>query len=159
MTILESMTTPLDWADEVLDAKTREQIEDIVRWARRQDPLRKGYRCLFHGAAGRGQKLAAALLAQACGRPAYRIDLGKAKDIDAALKRKGAVVLVDATDRAANQQTAYLLQRIEDFPGIVILASNVRAHLNEEFARRFQSVVMFKARASSRARRAARSRR
>jgi SpoVK/Ycf46/Vps4 family AAA+-type ATPase len=47
-------------------------------------------------------------------------------------------------DRSANQQVAYLLQRIEEFPGVVvILASDLRSHIDEEFARRFQSTVLF----------------
>ncbi|MCP4548392.1 MAG: ATP-binding protein, partial [bacterium] len=50
----------------------------------------------------------------------------------------------NANDRAANQQISYLLQRIEDFPGIVILATNLRSHLDEAFARRFQSMIHFR---------------
>jgi SpoVK/Ycf46/Vps4 family AAA+-type ATPase len=49
----------------------------------------------------------------------------------------------NANDRASNQQISYLLQRIEDFPGVVILATNLRSHLEEAFARRFQSMVHF----------------
>ena len=49
----------------------------------------------------------------------------------------------NANDRAANQQIAYLLQRIEDFPGIVILATTLRSHLDETFVRRFQAVLHF----------------
>ena len=48
-----------------------------------------------------------------------------------------------ANDRAANQQIAYLLQRIEDFPGLVVLASNMRGNLDEAFSRRFESMVAF----------------
>jgi SpoVK/Ycf46/Vps4 family AAA+-type ATPase len=48
-----------------------------------------------------------------------------------------------ANDRSANQQIAYLLQRIEDFPGLVILASNLRSNLDEAFSRRFESMVPF----------------
>jgi SpoVK/Ycf46/Vps4 family AAA+-type ATPase len=48
-----------------------------------------------------------------------------------------------ANDRAANQQIAYLLQRIEDFPGLVILSSNLRGNLDEAFSRRFESMVPF----------------
>src|SRR6185436_16547972 len=43
-----------------------------------------------------------------------------------------------ANDRHANQQIAYLLQRIEDCPGLVILASNLQANIDQAFARRFQ---------------------
>ena len=48
-----------------------------------------------------------------------------------------------SNDRYANQQVSYLLQRIEDFPGIVILATNARSFLDEAFSRRFQSIVHF----------------
>jgi hypothetical protein len=46
-----------------------------------------------------------------------------------------------ANDRASNQQISYLLQRIEDFPGVVILATNLRSHLHEAFARRSAAVL------------------
>jgi SpoVK/Ycf46/Vps4 family AAA+-type ATPase len=48
-----------------------------------------------------------------------------------------------AHDRYANQEVSYLLQRIEDFPGVVILSSNLRANIDEAFLRRFQSVIAF----------------
>ena len=48
-----------------------------------------------------------------------------------------------SNDRHANQEVAYLLQRIEDFPGTVILATNLRSNIDEAFSRRFQSVVYF----------------
>lgn len=48
-----------------------------------------------------------------------------------------------ANDRYANQEVSYLLQRIEDFPGVVILATNLKANLDEAFSRRFQSMINF----------------
>src|SRR5690606_24206058 len=48
-----------------------------------------------------------------------------------------------AHDRYANQEIAYLLQRIEDYPGVVILATNLKANIDNAFARRFQSSVHF----------------
>jgi SpoVK/Ycf46/Vps4 family AAA+-type ATPase len=48
-----------------------------------------------------------------------------------------------SNDRYANQEISYLLQRIEDFPGVVILASNIKANIDEAFSRRFQSIVYF----------------
>ena len=48
-----------------------------------------------------------------------------------------------SNDRHANQEISYLLQRVEDFPGTVILATNFKANIDEAFARRFQSVVYF----------------
>ena len=49
----------------------------------------------------------------------------------------------DAKDRYANQEIAYLLQRIEDFPGVVILATNMKDNIDDAFARRFQSMIYF----------------
>ena len=49
----------------------------------------------------------------------------------------------DAHDRYANQEVSFLLQRIERFDGIAILASNRRENLDDAFARRFESVIYF----------------
>jgi len=49
----------------------------------------------------------------------------------------------DAHDRYANVETAYLLQRMESFDGIAILATNLRANIDEAFARRLDAVVDF----------------
>jgi SpoVK/Ycf46/Vps4 family AAA+-type ATPase len=48
-----------------------------------------------------------------------------------------------AHDRYANQEISYLLQRTEDFPGVVILATNLKGNIDDAFARRFQSLVYF----------------
>ena len=49
----------------------------------------------------------------------------------------------DAQDRYANVEVAYLLQRMELFEGIAILATNLRANLDEAFARRLDVLVDF----------------
>ena len=49
----------------------------------------------------------------------------------------------DSKDRYANQEVAYLLQRIEDFPGIVLLSTNLKSNIDPAFMRRFQSLVHF----------------
>src|SRR5699024_10733916 len=48
-----------------------------------------------------------------------------------------------AHDRYANQEVSYLLQRMEDYPGMVILATNLKSNIDEAFTRRFQSVIYF----------------
>ena len=48
-----------------------------------------------------------------------------------------------SNDRHANQEVAYLLQRIEDCPGLVILATNLKNAIDEAFFRRFQMAVAF----------------
>jgi SpoVK/Ycf46/Vps4 family AAA+-type ATPase len=49
----------------------------------------------------------------------------------------------DAHDRYANQEVSYLLQRIEDYSGVVVLASNFIGNMDESFMRRFQAIVHF----------------
>ena len=49
----------------------------------------------------------------------------------------------DAHDRYANQEVAYLLQRVEEYDGVVILASNLKEHIDEAFTRRFHSIIHF----------------
>jgi hypothetical protein len=132
--------------------------------------LKAGYRCVFYGPPGTGKTMTAALLGKMTGLSVYRIDLSKVVSKYIGETEKNLASLFDhaqhqnwilffdeadslfgkrtetrnANDRAANQQVSYLLQRIEDFPGIVILATNLRAQLDEAFTRRFQSVTLFK---------------
>jgi SpoVK/Ycf46/Vps4 family AAA+-type ATPase len=49
----------------------------------------------------------------------------------------------DAHDRYANLETAYLLQRIETFDGMVVLTSNLRANIDPAFTRRLDFVIEF----------------
>ncbi len=131
--------------------------------------LKPGYRALFHGPSGTGKTLTASLLGKQTGRDVYRIDLSlvvskfigeteknlarifsKAEDRDWVLFFDEADALFgkrtsvrDAHDRYANQEVSYLLQRLEAFDGLVILASNLRNNIDEAFLRRFQSVIHF----------------
>lgn len=131
--------------------------------------LKPGYRSLFYGPPGTGKTLTATLIGQAAGADVYRIDLSMlvskyigeteknlAKVFDQAQNRKWILFFDEAdalfgkrtattnsNDRHANQETAYLLQRVEDFPGVVILATNLRSNLDDAFSRRFQSMIYF----------------
>ncbi|MGO4711441.1 ATP-binding protein [Bradyrhizobium sp. 2TAF24] len=131
--------------------------------------LKPGYRALFHGPPGTGKTLTASLIGKVTGRPVYRTDLSRVvskwigeteKNLASLFDRAehgGMILFFDeadslfgkrtetrtANDRAANQQIAYLLQRIEDFPGLVILASNLRSNLDEAFSRRFETIISF----------------
>lgn len=140
----------------------------MVDWglARR---LKPGYRCLFHGPPGTGKTLTAALLGKRHGLPVYRVDLSRVvskwlgeteKNLAALFDQaedSGWILFFDeadalfgkrteshtANDRSANQQIAYLLQRLEDYSGLAILATNQQGFVDEAFARRFQISVRF----------------
>lgn len=131
--------------------------------------LRPGFRSLFYGPPGTGKTMTACLLGKTTDRPVYKIDLSLvvskyigeteknlAKVFDQA-EHRGWILFFDeadalfgkrsetrdAHDRYANQETAFLLQRLETFDGLAILASNFRDNLDEAFARRFESVIYF----------------
>ena len=175
----QRITTRFDWEDLVLDPMTRQEVNDILTWARYETDLmvgwglekrlKPGFRSLFYGPPGTGKTLTASLVGKVLGRPVYRIDLSKVVSKWIGETEKNLASLFDqaqhqtwvlffdeadalfskrtdsrsANDRAANQQVSYLLQRIEDFPGLVILATNLRSNVDEAFARRFQSMIHF----------------
>jgi hypothetical protein len=118
----QRVTTPYEWEDLVLDEPARVEVEDILAWMRHQETLLRGWGLEFDHAQHQDWIL---FFDEADSLFGKRTDAG------------------DANDRAANQQISYLLQRIEDFRGVVILATNLRTNMDAAFARRFQSVVYF----------------
>jgi ATPase family associated with various cellular activities (AAA) len=131
--------------------------------------IKPGYRSLFYGPPGTGKTLTATLIGASVGADVYRIDLSMvvskyigeteknlANVFDQAQNKNWILFFDEAdalfgkrtqtsssNDRYANQEISYLLQRVEDFPGVVILATNLKANIDEAFARRFQTVVYF----------------
>lgn len=134
-----------------------------------QNVLRPGYRALFYGPPGSGKTMTASLLGQVTGKDVYRIDLSSvvSKYIGETEKNLGKLFsmaedkewilffdeadslfgkrtgIKDSHDRYANQEVSYLLQRIEDYRGLVVLSTNQKVNIDEAFARRFQSVIKF----------------
>ncbi len=131
--------------------------------------IKPGYRALFYGPPGTGKTLTVSLLGKVSNREVYRVDLSMivSKYIGETEKNlsrifdiaqyKDWILFFDeadalfgkrteansSNDRHANQQTSYLLQRIEDFPGVVILASNLKGNMDAAFTRRFQAMIHF----------------
>lgn len=131
--------------------------------------VKPGYRVLFYGPAGTGKTLTASLLGNEFGLPVYRIDLSQVvskfigeteKNLELVFERasrKNWILFFDeadalfgkrtsvssAHDKYANQEVSYLLQRIEDHEGLLILASNYRNNIDEAFLRRFHNIIHF----------------
>lgn len=131
--------------------------------------VKPGYRALFYGPPGTGKTLTATLLGKSTGRPVFRIDLSRVvskyigeteknlsrlfdkaehkewilffDEADALFGKRTDIR--DAHDKYANQEVAYLLQRIENYAGLVILATNQRGNVDDAFLRRFQAAVSF----------------
>ena len=131
--------------------------------------LRQGYRVLFYGPPGTGKTLTASVLGNETAKDVYKIDLSmviskyigeteknlellfaRAQDknwilffdeADAIFGKRTSVK--DAHDKYANQEVSYLLQRIEEFNGLVILATNMKNNIDDAFIRRFNDIVKF----------------
>ncbi|HET9532395.1 MAG TPA: ATP-binding protein [Blastocatellia bacterium] len=132
-------------------------------------PNGRGITAMFEGPSGTGKTMAAGIIGAELGLDLYKIDLScvvskyigeteknlnhifeEAQDSNAILFFDEADALFgkrsevkDAHDRYANIETAYLLQRMEDYSGIVILATNMKHNLDEAFVRRMRFIIHF----------------
>jgi DNA polymerase III delta prime subunit len=128
-----------------------------------------GLKVLFAGASGTGKTMAAGVIARELGLDVYKIDLSgivskyigeTEKNLDRifrAAQSSNAILFFDeadalfgkrsevkdAHDRYANIEVAYLLQKIEEYAGVVILASNLSNNIDEAFSRRMHYAIEF----------------
>jgi hypothetical protein len=133
--------------------------------------LNAGVRALLQGPSGTGKTMAARILAAMLHKDLYRVDLAAVvnkyigeteKNLNQVLSRAeelDVMLLLDegdalltrrtsvqtANDRYANLETNYLLQRLEDYEGILLITTNAADHIDEAFERRMDVVVTFKA--------------
>jgi SpoVK/Ycf46/Vps4 family AAA+-type ATPase len=131
--------------------------------------LGKGVNALFAGSSGTGKTMTAEIIARELGLDLFKINLSglvskyigeteknlerifdAAEDANAVLFFDEADALFgkrsevrDAHDRYANIETAYLLQKMEQYEGLAILASNLRSNLDEAFVRRLAFIIHF----------------
>ena len=131
--------------------------------------LTPGYRCLFYGPPGTGKTLTANLMGKRYNKPVYRIDLSlmvskyigetekNLEKVFSMAENKDWILFFDeadalfgkrtevrsSNDKFANQETSFLLQRVEDFPALVILSTNFKENLDKSFERRIQSIIYF----------------
>jgi AAA+ superfamily predicted ATPase len=131
--------------------------------------IKPGYRAMFYGPSGTGKTLTATLLGKYTGKDVFRIDLSRVvskyigeteknlsrlfdkaenknwilffDEADALFGKRTDIR--DAHDKYANQEVSYLLQRIEGYSGLVILATNQRGNIDDAFVRRFQTIIHF----------------
>lgn len=132
-------------------------------------PLGQGVAALFAGPSGTGKTMAAQIVAAELGVDVFQVDLAKTvskyigeteKHLNQAFadaERASAVLLFDeadalfgkrtevkdAHDRYANVEVAYLLQRLEQFRGVVILTTNFRQNMDAAFIRRLRFIIDF----------------
>ena len=131
--------------------------------------LKPGYRVLFHGPPGTGKTFTASLLGKYTNKDVYRVDLSMVvskyigeteknlANLFAKAENKNWILFFDeadalfgkrtnvsdAHDKYANQEISYLLQRVEHFSGLTILASNFKNNIDDAFLRRFNAIIHF----------------
>jgi AAA+ superfamily predicted ATPase len=138
--------------------------------ARRLFPQGQGLMALFSGPPGTGKTMAAQVVAATLGYDLFRVDLAgvvskwvgetsqnferiltRAADMHAiilfdecdAIFTKRASEVRDAQDKFANADAAYLLQAIESYPGLALLATNQKGNIDPAFIRRLRYVLEF----------------
>ena len=131
--------------------------------------LGKGLTALFTGESGTGKTMAAEVIAKELDLDLYKIDISSilSKYIGETEKNLNTIFresegsnsilffdeadalfgkrtdVKDSHDRYANIETNYLLQKIDEFDGIVILSSNYKRNIDDAFVRRMQFIVNF----------------
>lgn len=153
-----------------LGARARNRAVVLDGWAMRPGGGRgRGITALFAGQPGTGKTMAAEVIAADLGMDLYAVDLATVVDkyigeteknlerIFSEAEGVNGVILFDEADalfgkrsevsdshdRHANAEVAYLLQRMESFDGLAILATNLRANLDEAFSRRLDAIIEF----------------
>lgn len=158
---------------EALDDLTFEASERVAFWerpeAQRLFPQGRGLLSLFTGSPGTGKTMAAQVIAADLGLDLFRIDLSTvvskyvgetSKNLERILSRAAGMDIVllfdeadalfgkrteikDAHDRFANTDTGYLLQAIENYRGVALLATNKKGNIDPAFIRRIRYVLEF----------------
>ncbi len=155
-----------------LAARARHRDTVLSEWRMRRGGGRgRGVTALFAGDSGTGKTMSAEVIAADLGLDLYTVNLATVVDkyigeteknlerifaeaagvnavlffdeADAIFGKRSEVK--DAHDRYANIESAYLLQRLETFDGLAVLATNLRANIDEAFTRRLDAIIDFPA--------------
>jgi AAA+ superfamily predicted ATPase len=168
----DDLVLPTDQRDQLRELCIQFTQRHVVYGAwgfERKLSLGKGLNCLFSGPPGTGKTMAAEVIANELQLDLYKIDLSQvvskyigeteknldrifsaAEDANGILFFDEADALFgkrseakDAHDRYANIEVGYLLQKMEEYEGVAILATNLKSHLDDAFLRRLQVIVEF----------------
>ena len=155
-----------------LASRARNRDLVLVEWRMRTGGGRgRGVTALFAGDSGTGKTMSAEVIAGELGLDLYTVNLATVvdkyvgeteKNLERIFSEAGGVNAVllfdeadaifgkrsevrDAHDRYANIESAYLLQRMETFDGLAILATNLRSNIDDAFTRRLDMIIDFPA--------------
>jgi hypothetical protein len=153
-----------------LEAQARKRPEVLDDWGfSRLTPMCRGTTALFAGPSGTGKTMATQVLARSLGLDCIRVDLAgvvskyigetekQLREVFEACERAPALLFFDeadalfgkrtqvsdAHDRYANIEIDYLLQQMERFDGLAVLATNRKGDLDTAFLRRLRFIIDF----------------
>lgn len=164
------LDAPLKRALQAVCAQVEQQGTVLDKWGlRRRYPYGRCVSVLMSGPPGTGKTMTAQVLAARLGLELYKVDLSQIVDkyigetekrlrqvfdqaeksnlilffdeADALLGKRSEVK--DAKDKYANTEVAYLLQRMEEYQGIVLMATNQAGSIDAAFVRRFRYHLVF----------------
>lgn len=161
----QHLTTEHQWKDLVLNETGFQALAKMYESAKQK----QSFNALFYGPAGTGKTLAATLLGKELGNEVVRIDLAglvskyigetekNLREIFSRAETKNWILLFDeadaifgkrttvkdAHDKYANLEISYLLQRIEQYNGIILFVTRKKGSINEDFIRRLRYVIHF----------------
>lgn len=167
----DNLILPPEQITQLQEITARARFAHVVHedWGFSKQINARGVSALFAGESGTGKTLAAEVIANALGLPLYTIDISAVvskyigeteknlrvifeeadassailffDEADAIFGKRSEVK--DARDRYANIEIAYLLQKIEQYDGVAILATNLRQNIDEAFTRRIDFLIDF----------------
>jgi DNA polymerase III delta prime subunit len=167
---ISNLVIPTELHDQITEIKSWLMYNDqLMNEYGMKSKLRQGYRTLFYGPPGTGKTFTARILGNELNKEVFKIDLSMIvskyigeteKNLELLFARaedKGWILFFDeadalfgkrtnvrdAHDKYANQEVSYLLQRIEDYNGLIILATNMKNNIDDAFIRRFNSILKF----------------
>lgn len=167
----EDLVLPLQQKTKIMECCNQVSLRHIVleKWNMEKNNLHRGITVLFYGPPGTGKTMAAQVIASRLGMELYRAELSAVvskyigeteknlKQIFDDAKKSQAILFFDEADalfgkrtevkdshdKYSNMEAAFLLQEMERYNGVVILATNFVENIDEAFKRRMKFIIEF----------------
>lgn len=167
----EDLVLPLRQKNKIIECCNQVSLRHIVleKWNIEQNNLHSGITVLFYGPPGTGKTMAAQVIAARLGMELYKTELSAVvskyigeteknlKQIFEDAKKSQAILFFDEADalfgkrtevkdshdKYSNMEAAFLLQEMERYNGVVILATNFVENIDEAFKRRMKFIIEF----------------
>ncbi len=168
----DDIQLPADQLGQLAEITSHVRLSDrvMVQWGlQRKFATGRGVTALFAGSSGTGKTMASEVLASELGLDLFKIDLSRVlskwlgesearlREIFDQAESSNAILMFDEADalaarrtevrdshdRYANIEVAYLLQRMDEYTGIAVLATNLKRNLDQAFVRRMRFIIDF----------------